>query len=242
MVLLKLEAEEEYTSVSLLVSEILVLIIGFVTEDRSLQRIRIYARNNKGYRYILVVINVFSKYVWAETVKRKTGKDMKGILRNCQSDLGKEFYNADFRSLIDKFKINHYSTFYTLKASVVEKVNRTLKNLIWRQSSLRGSYKWINILQNIVNQYNNTIRSTHGLKPKQINNWNAKKLLRTVYSHLKTVDPVTYFVRAAFLKRHSDPSEWRIPRAPGPDLSEGAKHYSGRLSEEMESQAFSREY
>ncbi|XP_023312006.1 uncharacterized protein LOC111692308 [Anoplophora glabripennis] len=80
-----------------------------------------YANINKGFRYILVVINVFSKFVWAESVMRKTAKDVtiamrKILLRmknkplNCQTDLGREFYNGDFKKLMIESKINHYST------------------------------------------------------------------------------------------------------------------------------------
>ncbi|XP_071051479.1 uncharacterized protein [Onthophagus taurus] len=98
-----------------------------------------YARQNSGYRYILVVIDVFSKYAWAVPVKTKSGKDvtkaMKSILKdanvpkNLQTDQGKEFYNKDFMSLMSKLKINHYSTFSSLKASIVERLNRTLKGM-----------------------------------------------------------------------------------------------------------------
>ncbi|XP_023312625.1 piggyBac transposable element-derived protein 3-like [Anoplophora glabripennis] len=91
-----------------------------------------YAKVNKGYRYILIVINVFSKFVWAEPVKRKTAievsnamakilSQMKYMPHNCQTDLGKEFYNKEFKNLMTQFKINHYSTYSNLKASVVER-------------------------------------------------------------------------------------------------------------------------
>uniref|UniRef100_V5FZT0 Uncharacterized transposon-derived protein F54H12.3 n=1 Tax=Anoplophora glabripennis TaxID=217634 RepID=V5FZT0_ANOGL len=159
-----------------------------------------YAKVNKGYRYILIVINVFSKFVWAEPVKRKTAievsnamakilSQMKYMPHNCQTDLGKEFYNKEFNNLMTQFKINHYSTYSNLKASVVERVNRTLKNLMWKQFSLQGTYKWINILPEIVNRYNETQHRTHGLAPIKVNNKNATKLLQTAYSYLKTVDP-----------------------------------------------------
>ncbi|XP_018574522.1 uncharacterized protein LOC108913452 [Anoplophora glabripennis] len=91
-----------------------------------------YPKVNKGYRYILVVINVFSKFVWAEPVNRKTAKEvsnamakilsqMKYMPHNCQTDLGKKFYNKEFKNLMTQFKINHYSTYSNLKASVVER-------------------------------------------------------------------------------------------------------------------------
>lgn len=159
-----------------------------------------YARMNRGFRYILVVINVFSKFVWAEPVKRKTAQDvsaamkkmlsqMKTTPKNIQTDNGKEFYNQEFKKLMDKWKINHYSTFSTLKASVVERVNRTLKNKMWKQFSLQGSYKWLSLLPKIVNEYNSTRHSTTDMKPSEVNVKNAKTLLKSVYSRLKTIDP-----------------------------------------------------
>ena len=42
--------------------------------------------------------------------------------------MGKEFYNADVQKILKKYDVNHYSMYSTLKASVVERFNRTLKN------------------------------------------------------------------------------------------------------------------
>lgn len=159
-----------------------------------------YAKMNKGYRYILIAINTFSKYVWAEPVKRKTAKDvttaMKKILesmkikpKNVQSDQGLEFFNKEFRNLMQFYNINHYNTFSSMKASIVERVNRTLKGLMWKQFSLRGNYKWIDILQDIVAKYNNTVHRTIKLRPNQVTKRNAKQLLQTVYSRIKIIDP-----------------------------------------------------
>lgn len=159
-----------------------------------------YAKINKGYKYILVVINVFSKFVWCEPVKNKSGNEvvraMDKILsqmnarpKNLQTDMGKEFYNKKFKELTDKWKINHYSSYTHLKASVVERVNRTLKNKMWRQFSLQGNYKWLDVLSDIVADYNNTNHRTIKMKPINVKKKDVKRLLQTVYSHLKTVDP-----------------------------------------------------
>lgn len=88
-----------------------------------------------------------------------------------------------------KFKINHYSTYSNLKASIVERVNRILKNLMWKQFSLQGTFNWIHVLPEIVNRYNEIPHRAHGLPPSKINNKNAKQLLQTAYSYIKTVDP-----------------------------------------------------
>ena len=56
--------------------------------------------------------------------------------------MGKEFYNADVQKILKKHDVNHYSTYSTLKASVVERFNRTLKNDMWKMFTFNGNYKW----------------------------------------------------------------------------------------------------
>lgn len=159
-----------------------------------------YSKNNKGYRYILVVINAFSKFVWAYPVKRKTGKAVADVMnkvlsslkippKNLQTDMGKEFYNREFQTLMKKFNINHYSSYSNLKSSIVERCNRTLKNMMWKQFSFQGTYKWLDLLPKIVKQYNSKKHSTTGFKPEDVNTKNARKILNSAYSHTKTVDP-----------------------------------------------------
>ena len=71
--------------------------------------------------------------------------------------MGKEFYNADVQKILKKHDINHYSTYSTLKASVVERFNRTLKNDMWKMFTLNGNYKWIDELPHLVSDYNASI-------------------------------------------------------------------------------------
>ncbi len=80
-----------------------------------------FSRVNKGYRYILVLINCFSKMAYAQPLKTKTGKEISSVMekifqfnklkfKNLQTDKGKEYYNKTFSSLMKKHNINHYST------------------------------------------------------------------------------------------------------------------------------------
>lgn len=147
-----------------------------------------YARENRGVRYLLTIIDTLSKYAWAVPVKRKTGKDvtaaMELVLRqgrvptNLQTDQGKEFYNASFKSLMSRYRINHYSTYSNLKASIVERFNRTLKNKMWMQFSLRGSYKWLDILNDLVAAYNSSKHRTIGMKPNEVTAAKVETLLK----------------------------------------------------------------
>lgn len=155
-----------------------------------------YAKINKNNKYLLTVIDIFSKYAWAIPVKNKTGKEIAAAMfqilkdlssppKNIHTDLGKEFYNVNFKSLMEKYGINHYSTYSTMKASIVERFNRTLKEKMWKQFSLQGTYKWLNILQPIVNKYNDTIHSTIKMRPNQVKKKHTAKLLSTVYANMK---------------------------------------------------------
>ena len=115
---------------------------------------RSYARVNRGNNYILTVIDVLSKFAWALPLKTKSAKQVTGAFEkifgsskcsptNMQTDKGKEFYNSDVRGMMTRYNINHYSTHSVMKASVVERFNRTLKNAMWKMFTLKGSYKWI---------------------------------------------------------------------------------------------------
>ena len=98
-----------------------------------------YAEYNDGFRYILTVIDVFSKYTWARPLKTKTGAEVAGALSDIMSssgrksthiwcDKGKKFYNKNVLNL----GIDLYSTQNAEKSCVVERFNRTLKERMFR--------------------------------------------------------------------------------------------------------------
>ena len=98
-----------------------------------------------------------------------------------QTDDGNEFMNKIFANLMKKYKINHYSTYNVLKASIVERFNRTLKEKMWRMFSNNGNYKYINKLSELVNQYNNSVHRTISMKPKDVTKKHEAELLEKVY-------------------------------------------------------------
>lgn len=153
-----------------------------------------YSTNNRGFKYLLTVIDTFSKFAWALPVKTKSASDVTAAMskilskqtpKNLQTDHGKEFYNVNFQKLMKKFSINHYSTYSTLKASIVERFNRTLKGWMWKEFSLNGSYKWIDNIEKLVNKYNNTIHRTIKMRPRDVNIHNEKEILETIYNNIK---------------------------------------------------------
>ncbi|CAL1671912.1 unnamed protein product [Lasius platythorax] len=69
--------------------------------------------------------------------------------KHFQTDREKEFYNAKVLKITKKRKIRHYSTYSVMK-SVVERFNRTLKNVMWKYCTLNGTYKWIDALPRLL--------------------------------------------------------------------------------------------
>lgn len=164
-----------------------------------------YRHVNKGHKYLLTVIDVFSKYALAEPIKSKSANDVADAMtriveqgcmpRKFQTDNGKEFYNAKFDDLMKRHQIEHYSTFSNLKASVVERFNRTLKSLMWREFSLRGSYRWIDILPTLLKTYNERKHRTIGMRPVDVvPKEKETHLLNTVYSNIKIAAPAKFKV------------------------------------------------
>lgn len=162
-----------------------------------------HAKQNKNVNYILTVIDCFSKYAWAIPVKNKSAKyvvdAMKKVLeeripKNLQTDNGTEFYNKNFKALMKEYNINHYSVYSTKKACIVERFNRTLKNIMYKYFSLHGSYKWLDALPNLVNHYNNKYHRTIKMKPIQVNAKNASQVLSESFNHIKLVGKQKFHV------------------------------------------------
>lgn len=155
-----------------------------------------YSRENNGFKYMLTIIDVYSKYAWAQPLKTKSGKEVAAVVRkiyntskrfpkHIQTDRGREFYNADFKQWTTSHKINHYSTYSNMKACVVERFNRTLRERMWRMFTKQGTYSWIHMLQKLIYDYNHTYHRTIKMKPCDVKD---NRLLATVYNTIKIVD------------------------------------------------------
>ena len=162
-------------------------------------------KENHGYTNILLVIDCFSKYLWTWPLKTKSAEEvtaaMEKILRKAhprkpihlQTDHGKEFYNSNFKNLMQKYKINHYSSFSTTKASIVERAVRSIKELLFKHFSLHGTFKWLDALPEITAFYNARKHRTINMAPKDVTKANEAKVLMNSYSFLKQVFPSKKF-------------------------------------------------
>ena len=149
------------------------------------------SRDNKGYKYLLTVIDVFSKYGWIQPLKNKTGLEVEGAFKNIFAegrvpeklwvDKGKEFYNQHVKKLLDKLNIEMYSTENEEKSSVVERWNRTMKNKMYKYFTANMTRTYIDVLPEMVEKYNNTKHRSIGMTPVEAS---LSKNLDTVYYNL----------------------------------------------------------
>ena len=136
-----------------------------------------YSKENDGYRYICVIIDCFSRYVWVKPLKNKTGKTtvkaLALLLMNerpklIQADQGTEFFNRDVKRMLEAFGPKLYHTYTDKKAAIVERVQRTLRGRLGRLFTKRGNFKWIDKIDDIVTAYNNTHHSSIKMKPADV--------------------------------------------------------------------------
>lgn len=149
-----------------------------------------YKSQNKNINYILTIIDVFSKYAWAIPIKKKTGNDIaeafqnifkERIPRKIHTDKGLEFINKPTQELFKKHKIHWFATENETKAQVVERFNRTLKSKMWKYFTQNITKKWIDILPNLVKNYNTSNHRSIKMTPEQ---GSLSKNSKSVYENL----------------------------------------------------------
>ena len=135
-----------------------------------------YKSQNNQHNYILTVIDIFSKFAWAIPIRKKTGEEVKKafvtlfkerIPSKIQTDKGLEFINKTTQDLFKKHKVHWFSTENETKAQVVERFNRTLKSKMWKYFTHTNSRKWIDILQALVHNYNNSFHRSIKMTPTE---------------------------------------------------------------------------
>ena len=124
-----------------------------------------FSKFNRSIKYLLAVIDVFSKYGWLIPLEDKMGKSVASALKTIFKerkpekiwvDKGKEFYNKHVKDLIELIEE---------RSSVVERWIRTMKEKMWKYFSANSTNNFINVLPDLVKEYNNTRHSSIKMTP-----------------------------------------------------------------------------
>ena len=143
------------------------------------------SRKDKGIKYLLCAIDLYSKYAFVIPLKDKKGisivnafnKIIKQSNRKPNKrwvDQGGEFYNNVFEKWLSDNDINMYSMYNEGKSVVVERFIRTLKNKLYKHMTATGKKVHYDVLDDVVNKYNNTKHSTIKMKPIDVGDNNKR--------------------------------------------------------------------
>ena len=140
---------------------------------------QLLSRQNKGIKYLLCVIDLFSKYAFVVPLKDKKGasvvKGFEKIVNESNRrpnkiwvDQGSEFYNKTFKNWLKDEGIEMYSTYNEGKSVVAERFIKTLKKKLYKHMTAIGKNVYWNVLDDVVEKYNDTVNRSIGMKPKDV--------------------------------------------------------------------------
>ncbi len=152
------------------------------------------SKANKGYQYILLVIDIFSRYVFLEPLKSKKASDVIEALKlifkkrkpyYLRTDKGSEFISKQTARFLKENDIVHFVTHNSTKANFAERCIRTIKKKIVKYFSKTQKHEYVSQLQNFAYSYNHTPHRSIGMTPAEVNLKNETKLWKQQYFNIK---------------------------------------------------------
>ena len=150
-------------------------------------------RYNDNNTFVLIVIDVLSKYTWARILKNKTGLTLvqafDNILKSSgrrpkklQTDKGTEFLNKHFQHFLKQEEIHFFvSENDDIKCAIAERVIRTIKEKLWRYFTKTQTYRYVEVLPKIIKNYNHSYHRSIKLSPAEVNSGNQEQVWKTLY-------------------------------------------------------------
>ncbi|KAL3081574.1 hypothetical protein niasHS_011882 [Heterodera schachtii] len=158
------------------------------------------AKQNRGYKYLLVCIDTLSRQVFVEPVKTKTSTNMiiafgrifkrsKYIPWKVLTDQGKEFTARTVQHFFRAKDVEHFCmlTSPQFHAGMAERANRSIKERLYRYFTERNTYTWIDVVQDIVRAINHSPNSSIGMRPADVNFKNAEALRQKLHNAAENV-------------------------------------------------------
>ena len=173
------------------------VIVNYINEIHSTDLVDMtqYSKMNKGFKYIFTNIDAFSKIPYAYPIKSKKIQDIKPcfqkIFKNNKpkfiwSDKESSFLSKEMRQFFKDNNVKIYHTNSHLKAVIIERFNRSLRELMMKEFVKNNNTVWYNILPKLIKIYNNRYHSTIKMKPIQVNKNNEKYIKENIYTYNKT--------------------------------------------------------
>ena len=151
-----------------------------------------FPKYNNNCRYILIVVDNLSKFCWAKALRNKKSEIVKKsfveIFRNSKrkpvifcTDAGTEFTNRILKKYLKYRKITHLILRDQSKAVLAERLIRTIKEKIFKYLSFNKTKRYIDVLDNIIDNYNETVHSGTKFRPIDVTKFNEIEAYRNLY-------------------------------------------------------------
>ena len=166
--------------------------------DGDLMDVSSLAKYNKNYRFILLLIDIFSRYIWTVPLKSKHAIEMTKAFklvfskgrkpRSLRSDQGGEFVAKSVRDFMRAQDINAFVTVSETKANYAERAIKTIKSKLFKYMYANQTYRYIDVLESIVDSYNKSYHSSVKMAPNDVNDSNESFLWKQQYLPHKKFD------------------------------------------------------
>ena len=150
-----------------------------------------FARQNQGYRYLAIFIDIFSRFIWVRPLKTKKPTEMVEAMKSVfaagrkpisiRTDRGSEYMGREVQKYLGEMKISHFTARNALHANYAERVIRTLKGRIYRYFTKFQTHTYVDVLPDIVSAYLNSVHTTTKFKPVEINVKNQQSVYEKLY-------------------------------------------------------------
>lgn len=155
-----------------------------------------YSDSNDDYKYVLVAIDTFSKFLWLRPLKNKTGHSVANAFvhifesgrtpNRIRSDKGQEFKAQEVKRIMKKYNVRQMFTQNEVKASISERVIKTIKSKIARYFTYKNNHRYIDELQNFASSYNQSYHRTIGMSPVSVTTHNSHDVWVRMYKPVPT--------------------------------------------------------
>ena len=154
-----------------------------------------FVKFNQGYKYVAVFLDIFSRYAWVEVMKTKTPKEMVEVMEvvfaqgrkpdYMRTDKGSEYVGKHTRAFLKDNNVRHFTSVNAIHASYAERFIRTIKGKLYKHFTKTNTYKYIDILQDIIVGYLDSVHTSTGYRPADITKYNQQTVYEKLYLPLQ---------------------------------------------------------
>lgn len=158
-----------------------------------------YAQYNRSWKYILMIMDIFSRKAWGFPLKTKSGAEVSRILKlfldthpvpeRLQVDQGTEFYNRNVKKVLEDKNVELFSIFSPYKCAHVERLNRTIKNKLEKIFTATNGKNWVDYIDDVMDAYNNTVHSTTKVTPNNVDEHNEEEVAENILKRQRQQNP-----------------------------------------------------